>query len=274
MKAAGCLLGLLSLAPCLLFTSCEKDLPVYDNPISRLNFYYDIDSRSSFDASLARSTYSFVYKESTLRQDTLWFEVETMGFTSDIDRTITLQQMDTTHNAIAGKHFVAFDDPSLTSFYKIPAGKAKVRIPVVLLRDASLQESTVNLKFGIVANEYFQQGYPEYSTRVITFTDQLSEPSKWNYAYPYYGSYTISFADYFGAYGVAKHRFLIEETGKAWDDDYIDELMTGDSNYLMYMLRKMAKRLAEVNAERQAQGLDVLCEADGTAVEIIDPYAY
>ena len=72
---------------------------------------------------------------------------------------------------------------------------------------------------------------------------------------------------------MVKHQFLIDETGEKWDDEYIDKLMTGDSNYLTYMLRKMAKRLNEVNADRQAQGLSPLTEADGTPVVIIDPYA-
>ena len=70
-----------------------------------------------------------------------------------------------------------------------------------------------------------------------------------------------------------KHQFLIGETGDKWDDEYIDKLMTGDSSYLEYMMRKMARRLREVNAERAAQGLDPLTEADGTPVEIYDPYA-
>ena len=142
-----------------------------------------------------------------------------------------------------------------------------------MLRDASLKTSTVVLKYRIKANENFVNGFDAYTERVLLFTDQLSEPSKWTYGYPYYDDWTISFADYFGDYGLVKHQFLINETGDKWDDEFIDKLMTGDSNYLQYMYRKMAKRLREVNAERQAQGLDILREADGTPVEIYDPYA-
>lgn len=47
--------GVLSLA------SCEKDLPVYSDSTSRLNFYYDISSTKNFRPELARSSYSFVY---------------------------------------------------------------------------------------------------------------------------------------------------------------------------------------------------------------------
>ena len=79
--------GVLSLA------SCEKDLPVYSDSTSRLNFYYDISSTKNFRPELARSSYSFVYGPETAVDDTLWFEVETMGFIADNDRPISLEQV-------------------------------------------------------------------------------------------------------------------------------------------------------------------------------------
>lgn len=261
----------------VLFASCEKDLQVYSDPTCRLNFYYDIESVSSFKESMARSTYSFVYGSSDVEKDTLWYEMETMGFVADHDRAITLVQVDSAGvtNAMPGKHYVAFDDPSMASYYVIPAGKARIKVPVVILRDASLKNETVVLKFKIQPNAEFQQGYSALQTRVIQFTDQLSEPSKWSYGFPYseYSSYTVSLSEYFGDYGVVKHQFLIEQTGEKWDDEYIEKIMTGDSNYLMYLLRKMAKRLDEVNAERESRGEGPLTEGDGTVVEITDPYA-
>ncbi len=262
----------------ILFASCEKDLQVYSDSTCRLNFYYDIESVSSFKESMARSTYSFVYGSSDVERDTLWYEMETMGFVADHDRAITLVQVDSVGvtNAVAGKHYVSFDDPSVAHYYVVPAGKARVKVPVIILRDASLKNETVVLKFKIEPNAEFEQGYSALQSRVVQFTDQLSEPSKWSYGFPDsdYSSYTVSLSDYFGAYGVVKHQFLIEQTGEKWDDDYIEKLMTGDSNYLMYLLRKMSKRLDEVNAERASRGEGPLTEADGTVVEIADPYAY
>ena len=258
-------------------TSCEKDLPVYDTEVCRLNFYYGLDNRSYYKDEMSRSTYSFVFGGENRQRDTLWFEVQTMGFVTDNDRPVTLEQLPSDGDqAVAGRHYVPFDDPSLVHLYVIPAGKARTKLPVVILRDASLKEQTVTLKFGFKSNEYFVLGYEEYSTRQVEFTDRLSEPSMWNKQIPYpdFPDYTYCFADYFGEYGVVKHQFLIDETGKKWDDEYITSLLEGDSNYLTYMVRKMSKRLDEVNAERLAQGLDVLREADGTPVEIEDPYAY
>lgn len=265
-------------AALLTFSSCEKDLEVYSDPTCRLNFYYsNISSTANMQESLSKATYSFVYSGETVTRDTLWYEVESMGFLSDKDRPISLEQVDTAATmAVPGKHYVAFDDPSLASLYVMPAGKARTRIPVVLLRDASLKDESVVLKFRIKPNEYFQSGYDVFQTRTLTFSDRMSEPANWTKQYPYPGfsGYYITVADYFGTYGQQKHLFLIEHTGKQWDDDYIEQLMTGDLSYVTYLCQKMQQELDELNAERAAQGLDALAEEDGTPVVIYTPYQY
>lgn len=257
------LLGLMSM------TSCEKDLETFSDSTCRLNFYYDISALSYFKEDMAKDNYSFVYGDEAAVDDTLWYEVETMGFIADHDRPIALEQiqMDGGNNAVAGRHYVAFDDPSLAKFYVIPAGKARTKIPVVLLRDASLKNESVTLKFALKPNDEFVLGYGPLSQRQVTFTDQLSEPSYWSkdYGNQYYSFYI---SDVFGAYGTVKHQFLISETGEKWDDEYINQLMTGDSMYLNYLAQKLAKRLAEVNVEREAQGQEPLTEPDGTVVSI------
>ena len=281
MQSMSCFFGVLLLVSCLLsLTSCEKDLEVYNTETCRLNFYYNLNNRSDFNESLARTAYSFIYGSSDRQRDTLWFPVQTMGFTSDRDRPVVLEQIPSDGiQAVPGKHYVAFNDPSVSNLYIIPAGKATTKLPVIILRDPSLKSETVTLKFAFRENEYFKLGFEEFSTRQIEITDMLSEPSKWNEAYPipglerYFPRYANHLSDFFGAYGVVKHQFLIEQTGKKWDDEYIEALITGDSNYLKYLVRKMSQRLAEVNAERTAKGLDVLKEADGTIVEIVDIYA-
>jgi len=257
------LLGLVSM------TSCEKDLETFSDSTCRLNFYYDISALSYFKEDMAKDNFSFVYGDETAVDDTLWYEVETMGFVADHDRPIALEQvqMDGVNNAVAGMHYVAFDDPSLAKFYVIPAGKARTKIPVVLLRDASLKNESVTLRFALKPNDEFVLGYEPLSQRQVTFTDQLSEPSYWSkdYGNQYYSFYI---SDVFGDYGTVKHQFLISETGEKWDDEFINQLMTGDSMYLNYLAQKLAKRLTEVNAEREAQGQGPLTESDGTVVSI------
>ena len=40
-----------------VFTSCEKDLEVYNTETCRLNFYYELNSRAGFNEELARTAY-------------------------------------------------------------------------------------------------------------------------------------------------------------------------------------------------------------------------
>ena len=255
-------------------TSCEKDLEVYDTDTCWLNFYYDILGRYQYEEKMSKTSYSFVYGSSDRQRDTIWLEMKAIGKVYDHDRAIQLEQVPTDGaQAVAGKHFVAFNDPSVAHLYVMPAGKSQTKIPIIVLRDPSLKNEIVNLKLEIRANENFVPGYPEYSYRYLSITDMLSEPSYWNHVFPYPGyaefGYTLCFADdYFGPYGVVKHQFLIDHTGLKFDDEFIYKTMIEDLNddYLSYLVKKMRKVLAEVNAERQAQGLDVLKEADGTEV--------
>lgn len=256
--------GLLQLAA---LTSCEKDLPVYSDDTCRLNFYYNLDSRADFKPEMAESSYSFVYGDDARTRDTVWFKVETMGKVPTTDRPIAFEQVDTAGvMAVPGTHYVAFDSPELAPYYVIKGGQARAEVPVILLRDASLKNETVVLKFRIRPNGYFTNGYEEYQTKTITFSDYMTKPAKWDYPYPYSGDYTVRLADLFGAYGPVKHQFMIEHTGEKWDDAYIDKLMTGDLNYVLYLESKLSKELETLNKEREQEGLKPLAESDGTEV--------
>lgn len=246
--------------------SCEKDLQVFDDPTCRLNFYYDnVETTKDFKDQYAEGSFSFIYK-GDVTQDTVWVEMESMGMVSDQDRPIELEQVDTTATmAVPGKHYVAFDDPSMAKYYVMPAGKARTRIPIVILRDASLKQETVVLKYHIKPNSYFTNGYEVFQTRSLAITDRLSEPSYWKKAFDL-GYYTYSLYQLVGEWGPVKHQFMIDVTGKAWDDEFIESFMTGENAYLNYIYGKLTTELEKTNAEREAQGLPDLCEEDGTPV--------
>jgi len=247
--------------------SCEKDLPTWSDETCRLNFNYDIDDRSDYKETMSESSYSFVYGSDELTNDTVWFTVETMGKVPSYDRPVTLTQLSTDGtDAVPGKHYKAFDDPDMAQFYVIKGGTAQAKLPVVMLRDASLKTDEVTLKFQITPNDYFESGYPEYQTKTLKFSDHMTKPTNWDKEYPTAYGWSYPFSAYFGEYGQVKHQFMIDHTGKKWDNDYIDELMEGDSNYITYIIYKLMAELAEVNEERAAQGLGPLCEADGTEV--------
>lgn len=246
--------------------ACEQDLPVYSDDTCRLNFYYDIANRAAFKPQLAKSSYSFIYESPDRMRDTLWYKVETMGKTSAVDRCIKLVQLDTTAvKAVPGKHYVAFDSPDVADYYVIKAGEAQAKIPVIILRDPSLKDETVTLKFGFAPNESFVNGYPEYQTRSLDITDHISKPSKWDEEYPF-STTMLSIGIIYGEWGPVKHQFLIDTTGEKWDDDFIDKLFYGDEAYFFYIYEKLVAELDKLNEKRAAEGLGPLSEADGTPV--------
>ncbi len=244
---------LLLLAGLTGMTSCEKDLSVYSEETCWLNF----KTLASYESD--QTEFSFVYSGSTVTEDTVWLTVTTLGFVKDYDRTLAIEQVTGSENdAVAGKHYVAFDDESLKKYYVVPAGAVSTEIPVVLLRDASLKNGAYNLEISIKENENFKPGYEDDRCRTIIISDKLSKPSKWSTYFDYYVSY----------YTPGVHQFMIDVSGERWDDDYIESLGT-DDGYLLYLGSFFKNKLEEVNAERVAAGLDVLREEDGTPV-IID----
>jgi hypothetical protein len=244
-------------------SSCEKKLEVF-NAGGGLNFYYT----TAGDTLL---NYSFVYGPSTAITDTIWLKVETIGPLFNEEREITIAQENTGINdAVAGTHYVAFNDVAVKKYYFMPANKSLDSIPVILKRDASLKSKSVNLLICIKTNNDFNLVSPEKSSLKIVFTDQLARPNRW----AYYCS------AYFGDYGPVKHQWLIEQTGNKWDDDYLSNVLgftssstyengtnsNYDAGYCNYLSQALMNKLTAYNAARTAQGLDVLKEADGTVV--------
>ncbi len=244
-------------------SACEKSLEVYDAG-NGLTFYYEVPAYASPIDTITIS-YSFVYAGSSVTRDTIWVPVETIGKLSDVDRTISIEQIETSGvNAVAGTHYIAFDDASLAAYYVVEAGQTMASIPVVLLRDASLKTEDVTLLIQIQKNDDFTLTKPDRNTLKITFSDQLVKPNNW----AYYAT------RYFGDYGPVKHQWLIDITGNKWDYDYLYDIgftdtgysPNSDSGYLTYLAEYLSRKLAEYNTERTSQGLDVLMEEDGTIV--------
>ncbi len=248
------LAGMLLAAP--LFVSCEKDLSINPNPESRMAFVY----KNTEDSLVSNS---FAYYEDDVVIDTVWLDVMLYGTLEDYDRPIALEQVTTGENdAVPGKHYVAFDDAQLATYYKLPANQLETKLPIVLLRDASLKEENYTLKITFKPNEYFGQSVKERASRSVLIADQLVRPNNWDGTMEWF----------FGEYGTEKHFFLIQTFGGNWDDAYIEEEILAyyytDQMVLMGMARRAGEALSELNAEREANGLGLLKEADGTVVEI------
>lgn len=255
---AGLFSAFCALVP-LFLTSCEKDLDTYNDEQARLNF----NNIANYDEKVYVFNYSFVYHGSTTMQDTVWLNVKTMGFLSNSDRPVALKQVATGENdAIPGTDYVPFDDPSLQQFYVVKADTNSVRLPVVVKRTAALKTTTKTLRVTFADNGVFQPGYEEDAYCTITISDILTKPDAWdaNYLNYYICNWTRGI-----------HQFLIDQTGDPWDDEFINSVVS-DGGYLTYIGGWLPRRLAEVNAERVAQGLGVLMEDDGVTPVACVPF--
>ena len=222
---------------------CEITPEVYNSKEDRLNFVYNT-------ASDTLRSFSFVYANDNVTTDTVWLDVRAAGFLSSSDRAIAFEQVPTgTNDALAGVHYKAFTEPELQSYYRIKANMFETSIPIVVLRDASLKTSEVNLLVRIKANDYFEIGYLSRSKVRIIISDQLPRPGNWSRV-----------QTYLLAYGPVKHKFMIDISGNKWDDEYIDEIAV-DVGYLSYLKRFFTEQLAIYNATH-----GILIEADGTPV--------
>lgn len=266
MKTRNLYFAVIALFVSLLF-GCENKLEMYNHD-NGLNFILKAQSDTLVN-------FSFVYGPSATIVDTVWFTVQTMGFVTKEDREIALEQLAVESNgAKAGVHYVAFDDPSLQKYYVIKGGAIEASIPVVVKRDASIKTQPVTLLFTFKDNGQFKPALKHKSRIRLVISDQLAKPANWAWAANYY----------LGQYGPVKHQFLIEQTGKRWDYDYLwNELgfTTGmiqygvprptneffDRDYIMYYRQVLKDKLSALNAQRASQGLDVLKEADNTEVK-------
>ena len=237
--------------------ACEDDIDVY-NAVGndRLNFYYE--NQYEPDTLV---TYTFVYLPEEQMRDTLWFELATSGFLTDYPRTISFEQMPVDSNAaVAGTHYVAFDDPAMQDVYVVPANANRVRVPLIVLKDdPELEEKEFTLRIRIKENEYFKPGDPENQIRTFCITNMLVKPTHWNGQAEWY---------FAGEYGPVKYRFMIDaaaEIGVTVDDDFffdlVGDMYSVDMGLTDYWRGFFTTALEEENAARAARGEGLLREA-------------
>ncbi len=260
---------------------CDEKLDCYDTETCWLRF--DLDKMSD-----TLQTHTFVYAGAEAETDTVWINVKTVGNVKDYDRKITLVQLESdTTDAVPGKHYVAFNDASLASWYVMPAHQVKTRVPVVFKRDASLKTEDVLLKLEIGVSEDFQPGFTKPFTIHLWIGDRIARPKHWSYSTDYE----------IGPYDRGLHQCLIDITGEKWDDEYLYEVLgydgvsgewyededTGEEMwwpygtndnyeyaYIQVLVKRWQKLLEEDNARRVAAGLDVWMREDGEPVTIGD----
>lgn len=227
----------------LLLPCCKEQVVHRYESENSLYFFKGSENYNTFVQSDSLA-YNFTEKQAGRLRDTIRLSVLAAGFLSDIDRDILLVQA--AGDAVAGTHYLGFDDPSLAGSLVIPMHSARVDLPVILLRDPSLRSREVRLELELRENNYFKVVIPELSRFVIKITDMIAKPSNWDSLWK----------AYFGAWGLEKMRFLADYVGIA---DYEG---THGASEMLYYRSKAIEKLTEYNNTHETP----LTEADGTPV--------
>lgn len=223
----------------ILTISCSEEKPETWSGEDRLNFV----QKGGNKAAIAADTvvlYTFVFEPESVVRDTIWVEVKAMGAVRNYPRPLKLKQMPSSGlDAVAGVHYVDFNDSELRDSYTMPAGEMTAKLPIILLRN-QLGDEYHFLRIGFEANEHFLPGYDHLSHRMIRISDILSKPDNWN---------NTVVNSLFGTYNQEKHQFMIDVTGLAIDDAYIQAILdTKDTSYYTFLNTWYTNKLNEANS--------------------------
>lgn len=163
---------------------------------------------------------------------------QTMGLLSESDRPYEVEQVITgvENEAVAGKHFVPFDDPAYGPLHVVPANTVLFPVPVILLKDPSLAEQEVTLTIRFKANANFKPGIEAQSKFTITYSDMLAEPANWN-------SWRYSF----GPWSSEKMEFIMRYVGITDFDNPSNDM--GEINYLKALATQKLLEQMEANPD-------------------------
>jgi hypothetical protein len=230
----------------MLSVACsELEVERYeDDP--RLYFHRDASATKQRDSI----SYSFFTQGETITRDTLWIEVRTMGLAAPVARPFRVKQVNEgdTLAAVAGVHYVSLDDANLTSLMLVAPGAVSARVPVVVLRDASLKRVEARMELTIVENEHFKAGVNSNLAFIIKISDFAVRPQGWTSTWDYL----------FGAWGARKMFFLMEYL----DIDFND-MPPSEFDVLLYYAGLAKDMLDKYNKEHPDNPLK---EDDGTPV--------
>lgn len=219
-----------------LCAACQEEYMTHQDE-ARLQFGPTPDkiytTQSEWEDTL--KTMSFLKLPQNQMEDTIYFDLYSIGAVSGVDRHFELEQIfiDGADNAIPGLHFRPFEDEAMLKQYVMPAGESHVRVPVVVFREKSLEEKAYVLKFKISENANFLSGDPYKCWRKLIMADILMRPKKWN-------------DNLFGPYSQVKHRFMMLVTGLEWDDEFLDSFMK-EVDLQFYWQSRLQKELYNYN---------------------------
>jgi hypothetical protein len=210
----------------------EYQIPAGYDGSPAIYFSWDSQAKEQHD-SINHSF--FLQKDYTQTTDTVWVKINVLGSAAPVNRPIAIVQTNTgkANAAVAGTHFLSFDDPWVKEKMMIPANSVQTSIPIVVRKDPSLDLHQVRLELSVVENEHFRPGIDAYRNFLVTTTAQAVNPSIWDSRWRYIFGPT---------WGTVKFRFMIDATG------YLDwEIVPTDNGYLTWLQSTVLQKFAEYN---------------------------
>ena len=220
-------------------------------------------ARVQFTSGVEDYPYSFVWLDSSQESAIVKLPILVTGGPVDIERTVKVTQVeefDVTYEydnkgyvidstvtpkpnpAVAGVHYVPFNDSEAQALLKVKAGVVKDSMAIILKRDASLTTEKVRLRLRLEASDDLELGESKYLERTIVFSDMLELPSEWySYSNAYY---------YLGNYSVPKHELMIRVLKKLQSSDSrVDDewLRKGNADPTIFVYWR-SKFVEELNA--------------------------
>ncbi|WP_158499884.1 DUF4843 domain-containing protein [Sphingobacterium paucimobilis] len=238
-----------------LLNACKQDEYYIYNDEKRIQFGPQPNRiyTATYNMADTLKMQNFFYKDASIVKDTVYFDIYAIGGVESFDRQFVLEQEEYPHmeNAVAGVHYVPFNDPGIQKHYMMKADSVHAVVPIFLIRDQSLANKTVSLKFKLKENDFFKLGERTKLFRRLEITDRLTRPSAWTDSYSQY---------YYGTYSVVKHEFMIEVTGEKWDSEFIENV---DPSLQQYYLAEIKKELIKYKNDN---GGDPLLDENGVEV--------
>lgn len=206
-----------ALVAILIFAQCSKEETPTFSAEDSIYFHYEKEPRDKY-FQLDKKSYSFFLDDESVKQYEMGVIVQTLGDTYNYDRLITVEQTNVGEEnaAVAGVHYIPFDDPEMQSRFVVKANEARAVLPIILLRNKDLKDKTVKLTLKMTSNEFFTQVFPLQNKFEIEFNDLILKPDDWD---TFWGLPFI-----FGpTWGQVKMKFIMDQTGyTAFDASTID----------------------------------------------------
>lgn len=238
----------------LLLTGCKEHIVnKFESDASLYFLRGAVNSKGAIQRdSITYSFFLFDWKT----EDIVWVDVKLTGPLSDHDRALSIVQTNAGEKgaAVAGRDYVALDDPSMLDKLVMPAGSTTAAIPITIKRTAAMETEVYRLDLAIVPNENFVEGITSTvggPIFTVKMTSMASQPPMWENTTS--NGYFITF----GVWGQKKMRFILDYVGYT----AFDELLNNTDLYRFYNL-KAREALAEYLLNNPP-----LVEADETVVE-------